>query len=463
MARRYGLTCVRDLPREGVLFTAGDNLVFTSRYLRSVEGIQEGLTLVSRIGLVSPTVRDALRREQPEWEFPSEGEVANLQDEEPSGEALRLSAGEREAPTWLSPLCRRVVEGIPETVAVGWELGGEDEALRERLDSVGFVSLVRTGRGRDLRGPGLLSRSSEYVEQVSELGAQFYLRRDACFAYATKFNEAGVLETRRGFPRDALALYEVALFLNPRQATTLGNLAMTRKRLDPDADIVPLLRRAVSQNPLNLALMWTMCSELVAEERFEEAREGYEGMLRLSPGIVGPLIGLHDLAEKTEGDAPWEKGITDRILARIREDSNAALFVSKWAFHEEKWAFLDACLQAWPSHPTIQRRGAEGLLRRGGEDEGIRSLQEHVHRFPEDAKAWHTLGNALRRKGFPSEAKVAYEKAYALGVAGAARNLSLCLIEEGQLGRAEGWLLRALEADPEDVESWVSLAAVLGQ
>jgi len=463
LARRYGMACIREMPRRGVLFTAGDNAIFTSRYLRTVEGVQEGLILVSRIGLVAPGFRASLRKEHPRWDLPSEGEVELLQTQEQGEEGLHLSTGRRDSPTWLSPLCVRVVEGLPKELAVGWELGGEDEELRDRLDSVGFISLVRRSPGRSPQGPALQRRAGDYVEEVSRLGARFYLNRDATFAYATKFNEAGVLEARRGFPHDALPLYETALFLNPRQASALANLAMTKKELDPKKDILPLLEQAVCQNPLNLTLLWVQCSQLAGQERFQEAKKGYERMLRLSPRLVGPLIALYDLSNRSDEGASWKKGIHDRLLVRVREDENAAILASKWALQEEEWALLDACAQAWPFDPVLRRRQVQALSRQEAPEKAMGILQRHLQQFPSDGKAWHSLGDLFRDQGLLSQAERAYEKAYSLGITGAARNLSLCLIDEGKLGDAEHWLLSALEADSRDTEAWVSLAAVWGQ
>ena len=453
-ARRYGWLCLRDMPREGVLFTAGDNVSFTCQHAIQVEGIREDVFLLSRIRLVSSEFRDLLRSKFPEWDFPSEEEVVRIQDLAETTETLPASSGSEEAPKWLEPLCERVVQGLPEGLSVGWELGGEQKLLMDRLDPVGLICQIRKGSGHPGEEVGLMARRDTFTSHLFSQGAAFCLNRDATFALATKFNEAGVLEASRDRLESALALYESALSINPRQATSLGNLAMTRKKLDPHAEVLPLFQGAIRNDPLNLALRWTYCSELVEGHHVEEARRGYEQILRLAPDLVGPWIGLYDLG------VPAAAG---HLMDRIQQDENAATFVSRWALTKERWEILELCARSWPSNPWIQRRWTQARSSLEPSLESLPSLREHVRRFPKDAMGWQLLGEELQRQGSLVEAREAYIMAFHQGSRKSARNVALCLVQEEELNGAEEWLRRALDQDGRDVESWVTLAAVWGR
>jgi Flp pilus assembly protein TadD len=94
------------------------------------------------------------------------------------------------------------------------------------------------------------------------------------------------------------------------------------------------------------------------------------------------------------------------------------------------------------------------LIRRGREEEGLRSIRDFLERHPSVWNGWFVLGWALRRLGRWEDARVSFEKTLELGGDnGDTRNeLSICLMELEDYPAARRHLETALRADPENVK-----------
>jgi tetratricopeptide (TPR) repeat protein len=99
-------------------------------------------------------------------------------------------------------------------------------------------------------------------------------------------------------------------------------------------------------------------------------------------------------------------------------------------------------------------REAWDLIRRGREEEGLRSIHGFLERHPSAWNGWFVLGWALRRLGRWADARVSFEKTLELGGDnGDIRNeLAICLMELEDYPAARRELETALRADPENVK-----------
>jgi Flp pilus assembly protein TadD len=99
-------------------------------------------------------------------------------------------------------------------------------------------------------------------------------------------------------------------------------------------------------------------------------------------------------------------------------------------------------------------REAWDLVRRGREEEGLRSIRGFLERHPSAWNGWFVLGWGLRRLGRWEDARVSFEKTLELGGDnGDTRNeLSICLMELGDYPAARRQLEIALRGDPENVK-----------
>jgi Flp pilus assembly protein TadD len=99
-------------------------------------------------------------------------------------------------------------------------------------------------------------------------------------------------------------------------------------------------------------------------------------------------------------------------------------------------------------------REAWDLIRRGREEEGLRSIRGFLERHPSAWNGWFVLGWALRRLGRWEDARVSFEKTLELGGDnGDTRNeLAICLMEMEDYRAARRELETALREDPENVK-----------
>lgn len=107
-------------------------------------------------------------------------------------------------------------------------------------------------------------------------------------------------------------------------------------------------------------------------------------------------------------------------------------------------------------------REAYDFIRMGKEEEGIEKARDFLLRHPEVWNGWFLLGWGLRRMGRWADAELAFRKALELGGDGAdTRNeLSLCLLEQGDLDGARKELEAALRQESENVKVISNLGVV---
>jgi tetratricopeptide (TPR) repeat protein len=105
---------------------------------------------------------------------------------------------------------------------------------------------------------------------------------------------------------------------------------------------------------------------------------------------------------------------------------------------------------------------AYDFIRLGDEQKGLEKANEFIERHPEVWNGWFLVGWANRRLGRWEEGREAFEKAVALGAEGidALNELSICLLEMGQIVEARRALEKALRVEPENVKIITNLGAI---
>jgi tetratricopeptide (TPR) repeat protein len=122
---------------------------------------------------------------------------------------------------------------------------------------------------------------------------------------------------------------------------------------------------------------------------------------------------------------------------------------------------------------VLQKLGEQGYLdnlfkeafdfiRMSEEEKGLAKAKEFLEKHPELWNGWFLVGWANRRLCRWEEGRDAFEKAIALGAEGvdSLNELSICLLELGQIAEARKALERALRAEPENVKVIVNLGTV---
>jgi len=105
---------------------------------------------------------------------------------------------------------------------------------------------------------------------------------------------------------------------------------------------------------------------------------------------------------------------------------------------------------------------AYDFIRLGDEEKGLAKARQFIERHPEVWNGWFLVGWASRRLARWQEGREAFEKAVSLGAEGtdALNELSICLLELGEIGEARRALERALRVEPENVKIISNLGAV---
>ncbi len=100
-------------------------------------------------------------------------------------------------------------------------------------------------------------------------------------------------------------------------------------------------------------------------------------------------------------------------------------------------------------------KAAYDLINRGEEEKGLEEIRKFIEKNPNVWNAWFMLGWGMRKLGRYSEAKMAFEKAMTLEggeTSDTYNELSICLLESGDLKGAKKLLEKALAKDSENTK-----------
>ena len=100
-------------------------------------------------------------------------------------------------------------------------------------------------------------------------------------------------------------------------------------------------------------------------------------------------------------------------------------------------------------------KAAYDLINRGEEEKGLEEIRNFIEKNPSVWNAWFMLGWGMRKLGRFSEAKMAFEKALTLEggeTSDTYNELSICLLESGDIKGAKKLLEKALVKDSENTK-----------
>lgn len=421
-----------------------------------------------------------------------------------------------------------------------------DNEAREKLRSLGYLSVGSAKRqGADARPDpksmidlhtGLerarfLIRDRLYPQAETELRA--VLRRDranlaamidlaAVLAEQDRIDEAvGVvegaldidpdyprlhwtlagLESRRGDDERALALYDVALRLDPRSLEARLQKAFQLHRMRRVDDAESLLGETLEANP-EVARVQAAHAQMVElrQGRFEAAEARLRAAIERDPFLVSAWRGLGEALERQgrvdEAIDAYRRGLERasddpelhaalgvllasrgereaeahlREAVRLAPRSRPAVRVALGAWLAERRRFdeahseYDKVLAAHPRHPGARNNRAIALYQTGDLDAAEQELITLIEQHPNHADAHNNLAAiALGRREFERAESHARESlAWAPSMPEAWNNLGLALAGEGRDQAARDAFERALALQPDYWQAKLNLGRAL--
>ena len=210
---------------------------------------------------------------------------------------------------------------------------------------------------------------------------QAILRRDP--AHTPSLQLLGIVRTREGRPREAVALLEKAVKRDANSAEAHNNLGVALAALNRYEDARAAYRRALELEPRHVEAHNNLGNALAALDRREEAIAQFQEALAIRP---------------------------DFFEARM----NLGLVLSQLNRHEEAVTAYRCALATEPKIAPLHFYLGNALHALNRHGEAISHYQEALALDSGLALAANYLGNALKEVGRTEEARLAYEKAIAM-------------------------------------------------
>jgi len=202
----------------------------------------------------------------------------------------------------------------------------------------------------------------------------------------------------------------------PLDPDELGELARIALKDGEEKRALPLLERALEENPTARLWQWKGLLERSIDEH-ERALESYAEAARLDPSDVGIAHGHARVAMEAGVDA---QELYER--ARALAPRNGQLIVGLAAARaaagngERGIAELEATLERAPAWLYGHEQLAQLLATQGRADEATSSLERALVKFPKQVPLWDTLLNVQLRRGAYRSLKEIVDRAKSAGV-----------------------------------------------
>ena len=227
-----------------------------------------------------------------------------------------------------------------------------------------------------------------------------------------------IFSSLRGFdPDDLVTVLNTALFFDQR-ADSYRRSGLIDDADAYDEDALNYYREALDAEPAMPDAFFNAAFFYLKKHNFKEAKSCFETYLALTCDAKDEELGENGIYKKNRAQQ-----MLDEINNRNMEDD----------------------------HFTA----AYDLIAHGKEKEGLDEIRQFIEKNPDVWNAWFMLGWALRRLERYDDAKQAFEKALTLEggeTADTFNELSICYMEEGDLGKARKILEKALALDSENTK-----------
>ena len=227
-----------------------------------------------------------------------------------------------------------------------------------------------------------------------------------------------IFRALRGFdPEDMTIVLNMALFFDQRADS------YRRSELHDDADAydedaLNYYKEAMEAEPALPDAFFNAGFFYLKQRNYAEAKDSFETYLALTCDAKDEELGENGIYKKNRAQE-----IINNISNRNMDD--------------------------------VHFKAAYDLINRGEEEKGLEEIRKFIEKNPNVWNAWFMLGWGMRKIGRYPEAKLAFEKALTLeggDTSDTYNELSICLLENGDLCGAKKILEKALAKDSENTK-----------
>jgi len=275
----------------------------------------------------------------------------------------------------------------------------------------------------------------------------------------------GVFLARDGKHEQAIEYFNQALKMNPTDAKSLYNLALSLEALGREDEAIEQLRKSIELRPDAAPCHAKLGLMLAARRRYEEALPHFREAVRLQPLHPGYRLNL--------GRGLMEMGRTDQAVETFKEllglDPKCAqayyqlgnIYAQQGQFRLAAGQFklaIDCQEDFAAAHVGL----AQALIELGQEQQAQEHLARALEIDPHHGEAHYRLGALLTRRGRFAEALEHFRQARPdAGQAGGLAMLGQLLTKQGDYSAALKYYRQALEIDPDSTIALNELAWLL--
>ena len=227
-----------------------------------------------------------------------------------------------------------------------------------------------------------------------------------------------IFRALRGFdPEDMTIVLNMALFFDQR-ADSYRRSGLHDDADAYDEDALNYYREALEAEPALPDAFFNAGFFYLKQRKYKEAKDVFETYLALTCDIKDEDLGENGIYKKNRAQQ-----ILDDISNRNMDDDHF--------------------------------KAAYDLINRGEEEKGLEEIRKFLEKNPNVWNAWFMLGWGMRKLGRFAEAKMAFEKALTLEggeTSDTYNELSICLLESGDIKGAKKLLEKALMNDSENTK-----------
>lgn len=284
-----------------------------------------------------------------------------------------------------------------------------------------------------------MSNISEENEVVlNQNGAAFYIDLGQSLAEQGKIDEA-------------IATYEKALLLEPRNVDLLNRLAVIFYNQSNYDSAAAYFIRAIAVQEDNPDLYYNLGTIYLIQKKHQEAIDAYEKVLKLNPSHGGTL---HNISIALTAEHQYEKALEYLKKSQVLDPSNADTLcqignvLCEQKSYEQAIQYFQQALYKKPNTPGLLYNIATCYQYWGRHQEAIQYYEKTLRLEPHNHAAQYNLGNALQDMCRFEESIEAYRKAIAIDAnnAGVHLNLGLLLLLTGNF--EQGWSEYEWRFDP---------------